>query len=442
MPSISPNDPFVAPARVSRDGFRWLLLERAEPAVTAERDAGEYWDAIVSFGVDPLFVAAMFNHESQMGKEGIARTTHSWGNTRNPTFGAESVGETAPGDARSGTFPIFRHWLDGCRSTAARLVEPTWVYHRRSSIREIFDWPPDQTKVWAPAGDFNSPSSYLRSVVDFMRTFADGGPPTGFTPPPIEVDLLPQHLRNRPGTSMVPKGVVIHDTGNPARGADARMHKGYLRGGAVNVPASWHYTVDDTRIVQNLPDLEQGFHASDGGGPGNTTRVAIELCVAEDCDFDNVMRNGAWLTASILRRHGLPCSESTIGQHHDFARDRKNCPRKIRDGRRWSHFLRMVEEFYDDEPVLDPNRHYFPETGKSIILGFKHFWETHGGLEIFGYPLTEEIQEDGRTVQYFERAVFEWWPENPHPFTILLRRLGAEALERTQVQGGDAPPGG
>jgi hypothetical protein len=30
--------------------------------------------------------------------------------------------------------------------------------------------------------------------------------------------------------------------------------------------------------------------------------------------------------------------------------------------------------------------------------------------------------------QYFERAVFEWHPDNPEPWKLLLRRLGAEAL--------------
>lgn len=55
---------------------------------------------------------------------------------------------------------------------------------------------------------------------------------------------------------------------------------------------------------------------------------------------------------------------------------------------------------------------YFPETGHTIRGEFKNFWERRGGLEIFGFPLSEEVTErldDGRnyTVQYFERARFE-----------------------------------
>ena len=65
----------------------------------------------------------------------------------------------------------------------------------------------------------------------------------------------------------------------------------------------------------------------------------------------------------------------------------------------------------------------FAEVPDGIGGGFLDFWESNGGLPIFGFPLTPEIQEDGMTVQYFERAVFEW-----HDGKVLLRRLGAHSL--------------
>jgi thermitase len=55
--------------------------------------------------------------------------------------------------------------------------------------------------------------------------------------------------------------------------------------------------------------------------------------------------------------------------------------------------------------------HYFPETGHTISGKFKDFWENRGGLAIFGYPISQEFQENGRTVQYFERMVLEDIPE-------------------------------
>ncbi|HEU4792299.1 MAG TPA: N-acetylmuramoyl-L-alanine amidase [Nitrolancea sp.] len=78
---------------------------------------------------------------------------------------------------------------------------------------------------------------------------------------------------------------------------------------------------------------------------------------------------------------------------------------------------------------------WFPETGHYVGGGFWTYWQWRGGLALFGYPLTDERPErceDGkvRTVQYFERAVFEYWPENPPAYQVLLRRLGVEALAR------------
>jgi hypothetical protein len=73
----------------------------------------------------------------------------------------------------------------------------------------------------------------------------------------------------------------------------------------------------------------------------------------------------------------------------------------------------------------------FPETGKVLRGVFLDYWDAHGGLAQQGYPLSEEFTEvsdlDGTayTVQYFERAVFEWHPENKGtPYEVLLSQLG------------------
>jgi hypothetical protein len=91
------------------------------------------------------------------------------------------------------------------------------------------------------------------------------------------------------------------------------------------------------------------------------------------------------------------------------------------------------------ERVPDPRNPlvtYFPIAGHTLMGGLRDYWNAHGGLQQFGYPITEEFQEvsptDGNvyTVQYFERARFEWHPENRPPYDILLGLLG-----RTITQG-------
>ena len=81
------------------------------------------------------------------------------------------------------------------------------------------------------------------------------------------------------------------------------------------------------------------------------------------------------------------------------------------------------------DPQL-PGVLYFAPTGHSLQGGFRAYWEAHGGLAQFGYPLTEEYVETfaGQpfTTQWFERARFEWHPENRPPYDILLGSLGRE----------------
>lgn len=51
---------------------------------------------------------------------------------------------------------------------------------------------------------------------------------------------------------------------------------------------------------------------------------------------------------------------------------------------------------------------FFRETGHTLGYSFRDFYDRQGGLPIFGFPLTEVFVEDGRPVQYFERARLEW----------------------------------
>jgi hypothetical protein len=106
---------------------------------------------------------------------------------------------------------------------------------------------------------------------------------------------------------------------------------------------------------------------------------------------------------------------------------------------------------YDPPPA--PGGQFFPQTGHALRGTFQAFWEANGGLPRFGYPLTEEIIEPEagngrpRVVQYFERARFEYFPENAGtPFEVQLGLLGISILSRfgvdwqAQPKVADAPP--
>ncbi|MFV9506424.1 MAG: hypothetical protein AB4911_17885 [Oscillochloridaceae bacterium umkhey_bin13] len=95
-------------------------------------------------------------------------------------------------------------------------------------------------------------------------------------------------------------------------------------------------------------------------------------------------------------------------------------------------------------PVNAPGIRYFPETGHIIRGEFKNFWERRGGVNVFGFPLSEEFVQqldDGRNyiVQYFERGRFELVGRN-----VRLATLGS-VLVPCQLRPGfaaNAPPAG
>ena len=79
---------------------------------------------------------------------------------------------------------------------------------------------------------------------------------------------------------------------------------------------------------------------------------------------------------------------------------------------------------------------FYGATGHTLGGAFKAYWESHGGLVQFGYPISEEYQEvsltDGKTytTQYFERARFEYHPENKGTqYEVLQGLLGREMLK-------------
>jgi hypothetical protein len=90
------------------------------------------------------------------------------------------------------------------------------------------------------------------------------------------------------------------------------------------------------------------------------------------------------------------------------------------------------EKYHGSAPAQHTNTdnpRLFNETGFTVGGAFRQYWETHGGLAQQGYPISEEfteIDKDGnpRTVQYFQRAVFELHPENKPPSNVLLSLLG------------------
>jgi peptidoglycan/xylan/chitin deacetylase (PgdA/CDA1 family) len=101
----------------------------------------------------------------------------------------------------------------------------------------------------------------------------------------------------------------------------------------------------------------------------------------------------------------------------------------------------LTADRVDEQPFrrvtgsANANCDYYVETGHYLCYGFRDYWNKHGGLAVLGFPISEEFKEvnaqDGKTytVQYFERARFEYHPENQPPWNILGGHLGRTRYE-------------
>ena len=101
---------------------------------------------------------------------------------------------------------------------------------------------------------------------------------------------------NRPGTRLKPKGVVVHETGNP--GGTAQNHFDYWN--AKNRGSSVQAVVDWDEVIQLIPYNEVSWHA---GRTANLSMIGVELCRPKEYDedkFNSVWDSGVKLFADIF----------------------------------------------------------------------------------------------------------------------------------------------
>jgi hypothetical protein len=109
--------------------------------------------------------------------------------------------------------------------------------------------------------------------------------------------------------------------------------------------------------------------------------------------------------------------------------------------RRLAWFIGMVLVCSLVSPIFLPVRHahaigwqglilYFPQTGHHLSGEFLWAWISNGGVMTFGYPITDPFTQDGMVVQYFERARFEYHPQNSGTrYAVLATLLGSWLTE-------------
>lgn len=134
---------------------------------------------------------------------------------------------------------------------------------------------------------------------------------------------------NRTKRNQKPQYIVIHDTGNPGKGADAEAHFQYFNGGNRN--ASADFFVDDREILQvNDYNTYYTWHCGDGKGKYGVTNgnsIGIEICVNSDGNYDIAFQNTVTLTKHLMVELNIPIDR--VVRHYDASR--KNCPASMSD---------------------------------------------------------------------------------------------------------------
>lgn len=158
------------------------------------------------------------------------------------------------------------------------------------------------------------------------------------------------------------KKLVVHQTGNTGRGANAKMHallqeRGYA--------ASWHIQSDDKEIIQSWPFDYMLYHASTGARAdgGNKVGIGWEICINSDGDYLKSLEVASKGIAKVMKDEGIPISGLVTHNEEDRI-SRKWCPAQILSGKmgvNWPLFVQMVQNemnILNKKPVVAGSKTY------------------------------------------------------------------------------------
>ena len=161
------------------------------------------------------------------------------------------------------------------------------------------------------------------------------------------VHQIKYNRSNRGGTPI--KYIVVHDTGNPSRGANATAHYNYFNGG--DRSSSADFFVDDTQVLC-VNDYYKFYtwHCGDGHGKyGITNRnsVGIEFCINVDSNRDKTLTRTAQLVRELMQELNIPIDR--VVRHYDASR--KNCPQSM-SGNGWAQWYKFKEKLKGEDLTM------------------------------------------------------------------------------------------
>lgn len=166
-----------------------------------------------------------------------------------------------------------------------------------------------------------------------------------------------------------PAYVVIHETDNWSKGANARAHALAMKNG--NLAGTVHYYADSSEIYQTLEHSDGAWAVGDGKGKyGITNRnsINIEICVNPETDYYKAVDKAEQLAAYLLKQYGWDTSH--LKRHYDAGR--KHCPRRILDEGLWPGFVKKTAAYMNGtaSAATKPSTSTKPSTATSKGAGY------------------------------------------------------------------------
>lgn len=217
-------------------------------------------------------------------------------------------------------------------------VDPRFDYVKRGSSPYV-EWLGIQENPygggWASGKDYGQKILGILAKIFAMAQKGEEG---------ATMDINTNFISNNNSyVGQIPKFIVIHNTDNYKKGADAKAHAKAQHDGNFS-GYSAHVYVDDKEAYQATPFNRGAWHVGvNYGGQlfgvcNNYNSVGIEMCVQAGYNYEKAFQNTVQVCKQIMQELGIDADH--VVQHYDACA--KNCPSAIRAKGDWNRFKQLI----------------------------------------------------------------------------------------------------
>jgi hypothetical protein len=389
-----------------------------------------YWCAQYDICAD--LTLGQFCHETGYG------TSDRWKNEWNPS-GLRIVADNTPPNPfpsldvgiQAGIEHLCCHAFSeaDCPCDHEHLADRYHAFHLDQTQIADIQTAPYRWAAGQPGGD---PLDYVRSIVAIANSV--GAAPVSNQPTIVDIrDQLQTNPNGGPAARSPKDGVIVHYNGpavtHPGRqqlAIDAVYHCQEDWGnGARGDGIMYHVGIDENGTIYQCRDWDAVlWHCA--SWPENATYTSVQVTIGEG-------------------QHATPAALASLGALVDWLRARDgfgvdavkghqevsatSCPGSLMGDFVYPYRAGTI----GGTPVATGFKD--DVTGHLVANAMFDFFTANGGVSVLGRPITEEVQDSwpddapgspARTMQYFERDVLGFFPENQGQYRVQALRLGAK----------------